>query len=424
MKQVNTRWSRVIGSMALGVGLLVATAATAKDLTVWCWDPDFNVPAMKTAAARYTKLHPDVNITVNNIAQEDITKKLQTQLLSGVSQGLPDIVLIQDDNAQRFLQSFTKAFVPLSDSIDMKKFADYKVAAATYNGKSYSVPFDSGVTGLFYRTDYLEAAGYKPADLENITWDQMIKIGVAVKAKTGHPFLDLDLNEAGLVRSMMQSAGKWFFTADEKLDILDNAPLKAALQTYAKIWASGIVKPVSGWTAYTGAFTSGEVAAVPSGAWMAGTIKANADQAGKWRIAPLPKLDGIQGATNYSNWGGSSWYVMSSSPEQKLAIDFMNTIWANDVDFYQDILIKQGAVVSMLAARTGAAYKTKDPFFSNEPVWENFSDWLSKIPAVNYGTFTQEVNAAIQAQLPAIAKGGSVDAALKAINDRVSQQIQ
>ncbi|MCM2294072.1 sugar ABC transporter substrate-binding protein [Allorhizobium sp. BGMRC 0089] len=401
-----------------------AGAASAATLTVWCWDPDFNVPAMQEAAARYAKINPDVKITVDNIAQEDIKQKLQTQLMAGVTDGLPDIVLIQDDNAQRFLQSFPSAFEPLSDAIDMKKFAAYKVAAATLKGKSYSVPFDSGVTGLFYRTDYMEKAGYKPSDLNDVTWDGLIKIAKDVKAKTGHDFIDLDFNEAGLVRAMMQSAGRWFFKPDGSLDILDNAPLKAALQTYADLWKAGIVKPVSGWSAYTAAFTAGDVVAVPSGAWMAGTIKGSPDQSGKWGIAPLPKLDGVKGATHYSNWGGSSWYVLTSSKDKKDAIDFLNKIWAGDIGFYQDILVKQGAVGSLLAARKGDAYKAKDPFFGNQPVWENFSEWLEKVPSVDYGTFTQEANAAIQAQLPALAKGGSVDDALKAINDRVEQQIQ
>ncbi|WP_237154730.1 ABC transporter substrate-binding protein [Oryzibacter oryziterrae] len=422
MRKFSTALGSAIGCLLVGSGMIASASAT--ELTVWCWDPDFNVPAMQEAAARYNKLHPDVKITIDNIAQNDIKQKLQTQLLAKVTDGLPDIVLIQDDNAQRFLQAFPGAFEPLSDAIDMKKFAPYKVAAATFEGKSYSVPFDSGVTGLFYRTDYLEAAGYKPADLEDITWDQLIKIGTDVKAKTGHDFFDLDFSEAGVVRAMMQSAGKWFLTPDGQPDILDNAPLKAALDTYSKLWKAGIVKPVSGWSAYTGAFTSGEVAAVVSGAWMTGTIKANADQSGKWAIAPLPKLDGVDGATHYSNWGGSSWYVFSSAKEKATAIDFLNTVWANDVDFYQGILVKQGAISSLLAARDGDAYKAVDPFFGGAPVWENFAKWLGQVPAVDYGTFTQEVNSAIQEQLPAIAKGGSVDEALKAINDRVEQQVQ
>ena len=419
-------WRRALGIAVAGISMITASAAlAATTVTVWCWDTNFNGAAMKEAAARYAKLHPDVTVNVDDSAsQDDIRAKLQTQLLAGNTQGLPDIVLIQDDVAQKYLQSFPGAFVPLSDSIDMKAFAPYKVAAATYQGKSYSLPFDSGVTGVFYRSDYLDQAGYKAADLQDVTWDKFIAIGKDVKAKTGHNLIALDLNGDGLIRIMMQSAGKWYFKADGTLDVLENAPLKAALTTYAKIWQADIVKPVSGWTDFTGAFTSGDTAVALDGVWMTATVKSKPEQSGMWAIAPIPKLDGVDGATHYSNEGGSSWYVLSSAPAKDAAIDFLKTVWGGDKDFYQKILVGQGAFSTWLAASTGDAYKSSDAFFGGQPVWQNFSDWQAKIPPVDYGTFTAEVDAAVQAQLPAISKGGSVDDALKAINDQATQQMQ
>jgi lactose/L-arabinose transport system substrate-binding protein len=419
-------WRRALGIAVAGVGIMTASAAfAATTITVWCWDQNFNGAAMKEAGDRYTKLHPDVTVNIVVTAkQDDLMPKLQTQLLSGNLQGLPEIVLIQDDRAQKFLQSFPGAFEPLNDEIDLSKFAQYKVASATLDGKSYSLPFDSGVTGLFYRTDYLAAAGHKPEDLKDITWDQFIAIGKDVKEKTGHPFLDLDLNDDGLIRIMMQSAGQWYFNEDGTLNVIDNAPLKAALTEYAKIWQSGIVKPVSGWGDYTGSFTSGETAAVIAGVWMTGTIKSSADQAGKWGVAPIPKLEGFPNATHASNQGGSSWFVFASAPNKDVAIDFLKTIWGGDVDFYQKILVNQGAVGSWLDARSGDAYKSSDAFFSGQPVWQDFSTWLGQIPGVKYGIYTSEVDTALQAQLPSISKGGSVDDALKAASAQAEAQMQ
>ena len=65
----------------------------------------------------------------------------------------------------------------------------------------------------------------------------------------------------------------------------------------------------------------------------------------------------------------------------------------------------QGALGSLLAAREGEAYKATDDYFGGQAVWQNFSDWLAQIPAVNYGIFTNEVDAAVAAQLPALAAG-------------------
>ena len=74
--------------------------------------------------------------------------------------------------------------------------------------------------------------------------------------------------------------------------------------------------------------------------------------------------------------------------------------------------------IAHLAAREGEAYQANDEFFGGAPVWQNFSTWLSQIPAVDYGIFTAEVDAAVQAQLPTIIEGGDIDAALQAYSAR------
>jgi lactose/L-arabinose transport system substrate-binding protein len=285
------------------------------------------------------------------------------------------------------------------------------------------MPFDSGVTGLYYRKDYLAAAGIKPEEMQNLTWDKFIEIGKQVVAKTGKKMLGLDPNDAGFIRILMQSGGQWYFDKDGKPNIEGNEALKAALETEGKILASDIYKPALGWNNWVATFTSGDVATVTTGVWITGTVKAQKDQAEKWGVAPIPTLN-VKGAVNASNLGGSSWYVLASSPEKAEAIDFLNQIYGKDIDFYQKILIDRGAVGSLLAARNGAAYSAADPFFGGEKIWQNFSDWLGKVPSVNYGIFTNEVDAAVAAQLPSLAKGAPVDEALKAIGAQVKTQMQ
>jgi lactose/L-arabinose transport system substrate-binding protein len=423
MDRIHSRLRRALG-LALGVSLLSIATASAAEVTVWCWDPNFNGATMKEAGARYKAKHPDFTLNVVDFAKADLEQKLQAQLASGSTQGLPDIVLIEDYGAQKYLQSFPGAFEPLNGKVDYSGFAPYKVELATVNGQTYSLPFDSGVTGLFYRSDYLKQAGFDAAALQDLTWDKLIEIGKAVKAKTGHPLLGVDINDAGAIRIMLQSAGKWYFTPDGQPDIAGSPTFKAALGTYAKLLqANDIYKPVAGWNEYTGAFVSGETAAVSTGVWMTATIKA-ANQAGKWGVAPIPKLSNVEGATHASNLGGSSWYVLASSAKKDEAVDFLAQIWGKDVDFYQKILVGQGALGSLLAARNGEAYKASDDYFGGQPVWQNFSDWLAAVPAVKYGIFTNEVDAAIVAQLPGLAKGGSVDEAIAAIDAQVKQQMQ
>ena len=410
---------------AAGISIMSATGAMAQEVTVWFWDPNFNGASMQAAIDRYTAANPGVTFALVDLAKADVEQKLQTQLASGTTEGLPDIVLIEDYGAQKYLLSFPGAFEPLTSHIDYSQFAPYKVELATVGGETYSLPFDSGVTGLFYRTDILEQAGYTGADLEDITWARFIEIAQDVKAKTGYPMIGLDANDAAIMRIMMQSAGGWYFDAEGNVTIADDPVFRAAMEAYQALWAAtDIWMPISGWNEFTGSFTGDKVASVFTGVWITGTIKA-AGMDGQWGVAPLPRLD-IEGGVNASNLGGSSWYVLASSPddEKAAAIDFLSTVWAQDVDFYQQILVNQGAFATYLPARTGEAYSATDAYFGGQAVWQSFSDWVQEIPGVSYGIFTGEADAALVAQIPAIRDGGNLDEIIAAIDAQVRQQIQ
>ena len=424
MTRITSRWRNTLAVALTGVSLFSVTAAHAANITVWAWDANFNGATMQQAFDRYKASNPDDTIDIQIFDKAAMEQKLQAQLASGQTTGLPDIVLVEDYRAQKYLLSFPGAFEPLTDKIDYSKFAPYKVEAATVDGQTYSMPFDSGVAGFFYRSDVLAEAGYTAEDLNDITWDRLIEIGQDVKEKTGQILLPIDPNASDLFRIMMQSAGSWYFDADGNVTIADNPVFKSALETYQRILAAGITKPKNGWTEYTGSFTSGDTLGTPTGVWMTATIKASADQSGKWAVASIPRLADIETSVNASNLGGSSWYVLSSAPEKDKAIDFLATIWGADVDFYQDILVNQGAVGTYMAAREGEAYKASDDFFGGTPVWQNWSTWLSEIPGVKYGIFTEEADAAVVAQIPAITGGGNIDEIIATIDAQVRQQTQ
>lgn len=136
---------------------LVPAISAQKKLTVWCWDPNFNLYAMKQAADVYKKAHADVNVEIVDMAQ-DIEAKIISGLQAGGA-GLPDIALFQDFRIEQFLADYPKAFVDLKAAgVDYSKFAPYKVGPMTVGKAVYGIPFDTGSTGLWLRTDYIKAA--------------------------------------------------------------------------------------------------------------------------------------------------------------------------------------------------------------------------------------------------------------------------
>ncbi|MEP4545650.1 MAG: extracellular solute-binding protein [Saccharospirillum sp.] len=411
-----------LASLSLAMTPLVSQAE-AEEITIWAWDPNFNIAIMEEAKARYLQQNPDVTFNIIVYSKDDVEQKLLTNLASGVTRSLPDIVLIEDYKAQNYLQSFPGSFERLDDDIDMSDFAPYKVSLATVDGASYSVPFDTGVTGMFYRSDVLAEAGFGAQDLEDITWDEFIEIGKVVKEKTGMDIISVNTAESGFMRMLMHSANTWFFNEAGELNLRDNAGLEATLNLYRDLHASGVARSSTGWSEWVSGVSQGDVATAITGVWFMGTIK-SLDQPGQWAVAPTPRLSGVDGAANASNWGGSSWYVMSSSDTKEEAIDFLRSTFASDVDFYQKILVERGAVGSYLPSQAGTAYVEGDAYFGGQPVFEDFAAWSAMIPAIDFGTYTYEVSDALVAQVPGLLRGMSVDEAITNAEAQVAGQIQ
>lgn len=413
----------VVLMVLLAFGPLGMAAEKKEKLTIWAWDPNFNIPVMAEAKARYQKINPNVEIEIVEMAKADVEQKLNTVLASGVRAGLPDIVLIEDYNAQKYLQAYPGAFADLTEAINFKDFAAYKTELMTLNNKIYGIPFDSGVTAMFYRRDILAQAGYKPEDLNDITWDELIEIGKQVKQKTGKALVGFDPSDGGLIRIMMQSAGTWYFDENGKPNIVKNEALREAFMIYKKIMEAGVIKQTSGWNEWVASFNNGETAVVVTGCWIIGSIKAEASQAGLWGVAPTPRLN-LKTSVNYSNLGGSSWYVLARSQNPDLAIDFMKNIFAADTDFYQKILVGQGAIGTYLPAQGGSAFTEPDPFFDGQKIYADLAAWIRKIPPVNYGVFTYEADSALMAQMPEYLAGKiNLDTALQRAEEQLANQI-
>ncbi|MDN7242877.1 extracellular solute-binding protein [Planococcus sp. N028] len=358
-------------------------------ITAWAWDPAFNIAALEKAKEAYNG-DSKVEVEIIENAQDDIIQKLNTGLSSGTTKGMPNIVLIEDYRAQSFLQAYPDAFHPLTDVIKSDDFAEYKIATTSYEGEQYGLPFDSGVAGLYVRTDYLEEAGYTVEDVTNITWDEYIEVGKKVKEATGKNMLTLDPNDLAQVRMMIQTNGSWYVEEDGSTpNLANNEALAKGFETYKKMMDADIAKIVSDWSQFVGAFNSGDVASVPTGNWITPSVKQATDQSGKWAVVPMPRLD-MEGAVNASNLGGSSWYVLNVDGKEEAADFLLNTFGSNP-DLYQTLVKDIGAIGTFSAAAEGDAFAVEDEFFGGQQIISDFSQWTDEIPGVNYGLHTYAI---------------------------------
>lgn len=381
----------------------ISASADAEELTVWCWDENFNLAAMRTAEKYYKAAgHDDFKLNIVNVVEEDVQSKLVAAFSAGVTDELPDIVLMGDSWANMFLTNFEGCYYDLTDYIDYSQFAQYKVSCFTVDGRVYGVPFDSGSAGLYYRNDILADAGIDPSALEDITWWDLIEIAKQIKEKTGKYGFQFDPSDGCSFTwfdSMMQASGSWFYDENDDADFVNEPVMREMAQVLKEMWNSGLVygsdtRDSNG----IGAIQRGDVAFVMNAIWYAPTLMASKESTGKWSYTNLPTLKTVE-TSKYTNIGGSSWVILDACKNKDLAVDFMKTIWAGNKDFYDEILLNQAAVSTWLPATESDAYNTPIEFFNNSPIYADFAAWGKNIPSIAYGTNTWVVNDAINAHL-------------------------
>jgi lactose/L-arabinose transport system substrate-binding protein len=388
-------------------------------LTVWCWDPTFNVYAMNEAAKIYKQEHPNVTVNVVETPWEDLQQKLVTSLTSGQTGSLPDIVLMQDNAIQKNVATYPKGFLALDGKVDVSQFAQYKVDVATIDGKHYGVPFDNGASATFLRRDIVEKAGLKVSDFNDITWDRFIELGKTVKEKTGIAMISAVGNENDIIPLMMQSAGTWFFDAAGKVNIANNTVLREAAKQYKAMVDAGIILLVADWNAYIASLNNGSVASTINGCWIVGSISSEPSQAGKWAVANTPRLN-IPGGVNYSSVGGSSWVVLANTKHLDVVTDLLNKTFAGSTALYETILPSSGAIATWLPASKSTVYGQPNNFFGGQKIYEDIVGYAGKVPIIKYGLFNYEArNAVSRALIEIVQQGTAPEAAFSTAQKNV-----
>ena len=395
-------------------------AGGEQTLTVWCWDPAFNLNAMYEAEKVYQKDHPDFKLNVVETPWEDIQTKVTTAAASGDLSTLPDILLMQDNAFQKNVISYPDAFTDLTNSgIDYSQFAAGKTAYSVVDGKNYGVPFDNGAVIGCYRTDVLEQAGLTVDDFTDITWDQYIENGKKVLDATGKPLISMQAGECDLIMMMLQSAGSSLFNEDGTANIVNNDTLKAVMETYKALKDSGVLVEVNSWDEYVGSFVSGDVAGTINGCWILASIQTAEDQAGNWAVTNMPSLVGVSNATNYSNNGGSSWAVTSNCQNTELAFDFLASTFAGSAELYDNIL-PSGALATWAPAGDSDAYSVPNDFFGGDAVSAKIVDFSTKVPSNITGVYYYEARDAVATAITNYINGADIATELQTAEDTVN----
>lgn len=398
-------------------------AAQEETLTVWCWDPNFNVYAMEQAEKMYQKDHPDFKLDIQEKVYSDIETALITAAEADDYSTLPDIFLMQDYSFHKNVANYPGIFTELTDSgVDFSQFSAGKLADSTLDGKNYGLPFDNGATIMAIRKDMVEAAGLTVDDFKDTTWSDFIEKAKKVVEKNNVPMLTSS-GGSEIVIEMLQSAGASPMV-DGKVDLVGNEALKKSIETYKQLIDEKVMVDYTDWDQYIASMNKGTAAGVIQGCWIMSSIQAAEEQSGNWAIVDMPKLDGIEGATNYANCGGASWAVSSNCKNTDLAFDFLKSTFGESVELYDDLLPNAGAIASYLPAAESEVYNEASDFYGGQTVYKDIVDFAGKVPGIDYGAYYSDIRSALTDAITNVVQNGAdIDSEIKNAQDTVEFNI-
>ena len=352
--------------------------AQVNELTVWSWDPAFNMFAMEVAGEIFERSNP--GFVLNNVEMpwDDIDMFITTIGISGETGLLPDIMLVQDQAIEVSVSMFPNLFTDITNSgINFAEFAPGKLDFSVINGRNFAVPFDNGVTITAYRTDILEQAGLTVADFTGITWNETIELGRHVLAETGMPLFSTYGVGASFMDVMVKSAGTSLFDAQGNPNFVNNPAFRETVDRFIEMVDAGVMILPGDWSDYIGTLAAQNVVGTLAGCWILGTIQ-DVGPEGVWAVTNIPRLD-IPGGTNYSSWGGSSW-VVTSNANVDLAVEFLNYTFAGSTELFDIILPAAGALSTWAPAAASTVYQEPQPFFGGQTVFADIIGFAQNIP--------------------------------------------
>jgi lactose/L-arabinose transport system substrate-binding protein len=411
---------RLFGTCAALTLAAAAGSAHAQsgEITVWSWN--IAASSLESVVAGFNAQHPDVTVTVEDLGNQQVFDRTLAGCAAG-GQGLPDVLSIENHEAEIFWAQFPDCFANLrelgyTDEI-ASGFPPFKRTELEVGDVAYGMPWDSGPVVMFYRRDFYETAGVDPATIK--TWDDFIAAGQKVmEANPGVVMTQGDLNgDTEWFRMLANEQGCSYFSGDAQSITVNQPDCVAALEKVKAMVDAGLMTAAN-WDEKIQTNNAGTVASQLYGAWYEGTIRTNVpeDQAGKWGVYLMPSM---KDGPNAANLGGSSLAIPASSDNQEAAWAYVN--YALGTPEGQVTMLREyGLVPSLLSALDDPFVQEPLPFWGDQKVWETVLGTLDKIEPIRGTPFFGDADG-IMKTVQSQYLNGAYDSAQAALDDAASQ---
>lgn len=400
-----------------------AAAEGENKLVVWAWDANFNIPALQAAADDYKEnVDPDFELVIEEQSQSsDIENAVTLGGQSDDYSSLPDIVLFQDHYFKQYQTNYPDAWQDVNDAeVNWSDFGAEKLDYSTVDGVHYGFPVDNGTVIMAYRTDLLEEAGHTLDEMKGISWEDFIKVGEDVYAKTGKYLLCMDGDGNDLIYMMAQAEGVSQFK-DGNPYIADNETVKEIVKVIVEMAQKNVLYLANDWSDYTDQAIQGDmVAGVMNGNWIIPTIKKVEANKGKWAITTLPTLKGGDG---YASNGGSSLYVTGNCKNADLAKKFLAYTFGGSSVTYDGALKNGGVITCCISAGKSDVYNEPDEFFNGQSIYADIVEMGSHVQVVEQSDYHYDARGFLATAIINIRDGADFDSEIKNAEDQLKAKM-
>jgi multiple sugar transport system substrate-binding protein len=177
------------GAAACSSGGSTSSVSASAQQTIVFAESGLGTEGQQTQVAinNFEKANPNIKVTVQVLSSDSTTylSQLEHNFIAGSS--TPDVFESDVTYPAKFAQAGW--VLPLTQfNPDMSKFFPHEVAAGTYNGTYYAVPWFDNPEGLFYRTDLIKTPPTSPAQVVSdaeaaLKADKSLKEGIAFEAE-------------------------------------------------------------------------------------------------------------------------------------------------------------------------------------------------------------------------------------------------
>ena len=282
------------------------------DLAFWTHDQvyyEFFSAAAEHAQAAGSPFTWRLHLT--QASAQDVVTKTIAQAIAG--RGTPDVAgleissftrVLRGDLAAELLQDLTEDVAEVREDLLPTRTAPY-----TKDGRLYALDSDAPLCVFYHRLSEYERFGISP-DFE--TWEEVLQAGGRLHEREGVSLgavaVGSDLGQVVQMYELltMQRGGR-FFDEDGRLSI-QTPEAEQALDLLVRAVQSGCFSTVSDFygPAMQAALKTGKVISVPMATWykVYGLRNNVPEQAGEWRIRPLPVFPGGGARTSFAGGTG------------------------------------------------------------------------------------------------------------------------